>query len=318
MSDTNMAVTPYEIEGYFDDYEDYDAEFADDSEIDEPDTRQSTMRMVLHRLVRNRLAMFGGVIILLLVLSAIFAPLIAPYKYDAVDPANKFLRASAEHIFGTDQYGRDIFSRVIYGGRWSLSLGVASTLFSMLLGIIIGAAAGYFGGKVDMVIMRFADAVQCIPGILLTICISLSLGSGLINTVIAMSFSGIWGNVRMLRGQILAVRGSEYVEAAKATNNNNFRIILKYILPNTIQQTILGACMGVGMTINSISGLAFIGLGVQPPLPEWGAMLSDGRAYMRYYPEMILAPCIMLALTILAFSLFGDGLRDAMDPRMKD
>lgn len=280
--------------------------------------KQSNAGMILHRLVKNKLAMFGGIVFLILILISLFAPLIAPYHYETVDPANKFLRPCAEHLFGTDQYGRDIFSRVIYGGRWSLSLGIASTLFSMVCGIIVGSIAGYFGGVVDMIIMRFTDAVQCIPGILLTICISLALGSGLVNTVIAMSFSGIWSTARMLRGQILSVRQAEYVEAAKATNNKSLRIILKYILPNTIQQTVIGSCMGVGMTITAISGLAFLGLGVQAPLPEWGAMLSDGRAYIRYYPGMILAPCIMLALTILSISLFGDGLRDAMDPRMTE
>ncbi len=280
--------------------------------------KQSQFRMVLRRLLKNKLALFGGTVFLILCLISLFAPLIAPYDYAAIDPANKFLRPSLQHLLGTDQYGRDIFSRVIYGGRWSITLGVVSTLVTTLAGVVVGSIAGYFGGAVDRVIMRITDMMQCIPSMLLTICISMVLGSGLVNTVIAMSFGGIWGRARMLRGQILSIRTSEYVEAAKASNNSSFRIITRYILPNCIQQTIIGACMGIGGTITGISGLAFIGLGVQEPIPEWGAMLSAGRNYLRYYPAMLIGPCVMIALTILSVSLFGDGLRDAMDPRMND
>lgn len=280
--------------------------------------KETTFKMTLQRLSKNQLAMIGGIIFLLLVLMSIFAPLLAPYDWSAVDPANKFMKPCAEHLFGTDQYGRDIFSRVLYGGRWSLSLGMASTLVSTTCGVIVGSIAGYFGGIVDRIIMRIIDMMQCIPGMLLTICISVALGSGVVNTVIAMSFGGIWGTARMLRGQILTVRTSEYVEAAKATNNSSFRTIMKYVLPNSIQQTIIGACMGIGGSISAISGLSFLGLGVQPPLPEWGAMLSDGRNYLRYYPNMLWAPCLVIALTILSISFFGDGLRDALDPRMKE
>jgi peptide/nickel transport system permease protein len=280
--------------------------------------KETQFTMILHRLIKNKLAVFGGVIFLILCLMSIFAPLIAPYDWAAVDPVNKFMHPCAQHLLGTDQYGRDILSRIIYGGRYSLTLGVASTLASTIAGIVVGSCAGYFGGIVDRIIMRFIDIIQCIPGTLLTICISVALGSGIVNTVIAMSFGGIWGTARMLRGQILTVRTSEYVEAAKATNNSSFRTIVKYVLPNSIQQTIISACMGIGGAISGISGLSFLGLGVQPPLPEWGAMLSDGRNYLRYYPNMLWAPCVMIALTILSISFFGDGLRDAMDPRMKD
>lgn len=288
--------------------------------LDNPvrEKKESNFSQIMKRLGQNKLAVTGGIVFALICLISIFAPLIAPYDYEAIDPLNKFADPSWEHLFGTDQYGRDIFSRVIYGGRWSLSLSIASTLLSTLMGIVVGSVAGYFGGRVDNAIMRFIDIIQCIPGILLTICISLALGSGIVNTVLAMSFGGIWGTARMLRGQILAVRSSEYVEAAKATNNSSFRTIVKYVLPNSIQQTIIGACMGIGGTISAISGLSFLGLGVQPPLPEWGAMLSDGRNQLRYHPNMLAAPCLMIALTILSISLFGDGLRDAMDPRMKD
>jgi peptide/nickel transport system permease protein len=280
--------------------------------------KQTPTKEFLKRLAKNKLALTGGIIFLVLVLISIFADKIAPYDYMAIDTANKFARPSLEHLFGTDEYGRDIFSRVVYGGRWSLTLGIAGSLFSTFFAIIVGSIAGYFGGIVDTVIMRIIDILQCIPPILLTICISTVLGPGLFNTVIAMGFGGIWGGARMLRGQILTVRGQEYVEAAKATNVSQFKIIVKYVLPNSIQSTIVGACSGIGGTIMSAAGLSFLGLGVQPPTPEWGAMLSSGRLYLRYYPNMLLAPIAAIAITVLSISLFGDGLRDAMDPRLNE
>ena len=289
-------------------------QFVTDEEI----RKQSSFKQFLKRLAKNKLAMTGGIIFLVICLLAIFAPVIAPYHYETVDPANQFLRPSLQHLFGTDQYGRDIFSRMIWGGRWSLTLGLASTLLSTFLGIIVGSIAGYFGGWVDNVIMRIIDILQCIPAILLVICIAAVLGKGTVNTVIAMAFGAIWGTARMLRGQILTVRGQEYVEAARATNNPKLRIILKHVLPNSIQPTVISACMGVGGTIGMISSLSFLGLGIQPPYPEWGAMLNDGRTQMRYYPNMLIAPIIMIALTVLSVSLFGDGLRDAMDPRLNE
>lgn len=285
---------------------------------DEEIKKQSQGKEFLKRLASNRLALFGGIVFALLCLSAIFANVIAPYDYLAVDPAHKYLPCSLEHLFGTDQYGRDIFSRVIYGGRWSLTLGIASTALGTVLGIIIGAIAGYFGGVVDNVIMRIIDVVQCLPGILLTICIATVLGNTFPGTIFAMSFGGIWGTARMLRAQILTVRKQEYVEAAKATNNTSPRIIWKYVLPNSIQPIILNACMGIGGGIMGASSLSFLGLGVQPPLPEWGAMLNDARTVMRYLPNVMIAPLIMISLTVLSVSLFGDGLRDAMDPRLRD
>lgn len=285
---------------------------------DEEIKRQSQFKEFLKRLSSNKLAMFGGIVFLLICLSAVFADVIAPYDYLAVDPANKFAPCSWEHLLGTDQYGRDIFSRVIYGGRWSLTLGLASTIMGTVLGIIVGAVAGYFGGVVDNVIMRVIDVVQCMPAILLTICIATVMGNTFPGTIFAMSFGGIWGTARMLRGQILTVRKQEYVEAAKATNNSSLRTILKYVLPNSIQPIIINACMGVGGGIMGASSLSFLGLGVQPPLPEWGAMLNDARTPMRYFPNVMIAPLIMISLTVLSVSLFGDGLRDAMDPRLKE
>lgn len=280
--------------------------------------KESNFKMILKRLLKNKLAVVGGCVFICLCLIALLAPVIAPYGYEEIDTANKYAGISMEHLLGTDQYGRDIFSRIIWGGRWSLTMGVLATLISTLVGIVLGAIAGYFGGKVDYGIMRFIDVVQCIPPILLVIVVATVLGNTFFNTVIAMSVGGIWGTARMLRGQILQVRAQQYVDAALATNNSKPRVIWKYVLPNAIQPTIIHACMHVGTTIQIAAGLSFIGLGIQPPLPEWGAMLVDGRNVMRHYPLMLVAPGVMLMLTVLSISLLGDGLRDAMDPRMKD
>lgn len=279
--------------------------------------KESNFTMIMKRLVKNKLAMFGGIIFIILCLVAVFAPLIAPYDYAAMDELNKYAAPSLQHLFGTDQYGRDIFSRVVYGSRWSLTMGISAALVSFLGGSVIGVIAGYFGGWVDTIVMRIIDIVQSIPNILLTICLATALGNTFFNTVLAMSLSGMWGTVRLIRGQTMRVRTEQYAEAAVATNNPSPRIILKYVLPNAIQPAIINTCMSIGATIALASSLSFIGLGMQPPSPEWGAMLNDGRLYMRYYPNMLIAPGLMITLTVLSISLLGDGLRDAMDPRLK-
>lgn len=280
--------------------------------------KQSNFKEFLKRLCRNKLAVTGGIIFLIVCILAALAPVIAPYDYIAMDLFNKNAPPSWEHICGTDQYGRDIFSRLLYGGRWSITLGLGASLLSTLGVIIVGSIAGYFGGWVDNLIMRICDIFQCIPGILITICLCTLLGDGLFNTMIAMAFGGIWGGARMLRGQMLTVRNQEYVEAARATNNSGLRILIKYILPNSIQPIIIAMCMGIGGNIMAASGLSFLGLGIQPPLPEWGAMLNDGRTIIRYFPNQLIAPLVVISAVVLSVSLFGDGLRDAIDPRMNE
>jgi peptide/nickel transport system permease protein len=274
--------------------------------------------MTMRRLAKNKLALAGGIVFLALCLVALFADIIAPYDYYEIDAFNKFARPNAEHLFGTDQYGRDVFSRIIYGARWSLSMGLLATLLSTAAGVVIGAVAGYFGGKIDTVIMRFIDIVQSIPPILLVVSVATVLGDTFLNMIIAMAVGGIWGTARMLRGQILTVRTQQYADAAIVTNNPRLRIILKHVLPNAIQPTIIHACMHVGTMLQVAAGLSFIGLGIQPPLPEWGAMLNDARVAMRYYPFLVFAPGLMIILTVLSISLIGDGVRDAMDPRMTE
>jgi peptide/nickel transport system permease protein len=273
---------------------------------------------IFRRFKRNLLAMIGSVVLLCLVLLALLAPLIAPYNYAAMDMTGMHASPSMEHWFGTDQLGRDILSRIIYGSRFSLSLGILAMLVSSAVGIVFGSLAGYFGGKVDNIVLRFFDIVQSIPGMLLAIVISTVLGAGFINTVLAMSIGGIPMVVRLLRASILRIRKEEYLEAAVSVNCSTLRIIFRYVFPNSYSPLLVSATMGIGNTIMGSAALSFIGLGVQPPLAEWGAMLSGARGYIRDYPHEIIFPGLFIMITVLAFNFIGDGLRDAMDPKLKN
>jgi len=272
---------------------------------------------ILKRLAENKVAMISLIIFLILCLIAVFAPLVAPYDYTAMDPSLMNARPSLAHPFGCDRLGRDLLSRIIIGSRYSLGLGFLGTIVSLIFAVIIGSIAGFFGQVADNIVMRFLDIIQAIPGILLSMVISTVLGPGFINTVLALSVAGIPGNARMLRAQILSIRNSEYVEAASSINCSTFRIITKHILPNAFAPLLIGSAMGIGGTIMQASMLSFVGLGVQPPTPEWGALLSDGRNYITTYPHLITFPGIMIGIVSLVVCLFADGLRDAMDPKLK-
>lgn len=279
--------------------------------------KEGQFSLVMKRLMKNKLAMAGLCITLLLFLLAILSPLIMPYEYDELNMLDRFASPSLTHLCGADEMGRDIFSRLLYGARWSLALGFLATIISTIIGMVIGSIVGYFGGTVDTVVMRLIDILQAIPGILLAIAISACLGSGFINTIIALSIGGIPMTVRLLRGSIMGVRKMEYLEAAQTINCSVPRLIVKHILPNSISPIIVSVTMGIGNTILMAASLSYIGLGVQPPTPEWGAMLSAGRTYMRDYPHMVLFPGIAIALVVLSLNMLGDGLRDAMDPKLK-
>jgi peptide/nickel transport system permease protein len=273
--------------------------------------------IVSRRLSQNSSAVIGFVVAVLLALTAIFAPLIAPYPYAKQDLSHTRAAPSVQHIFGTDELGRDIFSRVVWGSRFSLSVGVLAVLLGTAVGMVFGAFAGYFGGVVDDIIMRLIDILQSIPGILLAITISVVLGPGLINTLLALSVGGIPMACRLLRASILGIRHQEYLEAAVSINASTARIILKHVLPNSFSPLLVSSTMSIGNVIMMGAMLSFIGLGVQPPTPEWGSMISGGRSLIRSCPWMVTFPGIFIMLTVLALNLFGDGLRDALDPKLK-
>lgn len=272
---------------------------------------------VWFRLRKNKLAMVGMVLAAMLVLSAVLAPVLTPYEFDAQDVYNRFAMPSWEHLMGTDNLGRDMLTRVLYGGRISLLTSIIALAISTGIAIILGAIAGFFGGWADTIIMRIIDVIQAVPQMLLAITISAALGSGVLQTAIAISIGGIPVNIRQVRGGILTMRDQEFVESAIATGSSNTRIMFRQILPNVLSPIIVSASMGIGGNITAISGLSFIGLGVQPPLAEWGNIMTGGLDYIRQFWPMAVFPGIMIMLTLFAFNCFGDGLRDALDPKMK-
>ena len=278
---------------------------------------QSEFSRFVYQLSKNKMAMIGLVILLIEVLIAIFATQIAPYGYQEIDPTALRQVPSAKHWFGTDEIGRDIFSRVVVGTRYSLSMGIIATAISSVIGIVIGAVAGFAGGWTDNIIMRALDVIQSLPGMLLTIVMSAVLGSGYFNTILALSVGAIPGQARMLRANMLKQRKAEYIEAAYSINCSPSRIIFTHLVPNSISANIVGMTMGVAHTIIQAASLSFIGLGVQPPTPDWGAMLSGARAFIRKSPHMVIFPGLAIAVTVLAVNMLGDGIRDALDPKLK-
>ena len=279
--------------------------------------KRSQFVEVWRRLRRNKLAMLGLAIVLVLVICAIFADLIAPYDPAAQAIADRLQYPSLKHLLGTDDMGRDILSRIIYGGRVSLLVSVMALAMAMVVGGIFGCIAGFFGGKIDAVIMRIMDILMAIPGLLLAVAVSAALGSGVFTTAVAIAVSGVAPSARLLRASILTIRDQEYIEAARATGSGSTRTIMKHILPNILSPIIVDCSLRVGGNIMQISSLSFIGLGVQAPTPEWGCMLNDGLSYIRDFWPLVTFPGIAIGLTLFAFNLFGDGLRDALDPRLK-
>lgn len=279
--------------------------------------KRSQLSQTWKRLRRNQLAVVGLIILILIVICAIFAEQIAPYPYDQQDYENTFQGPSQKHLFGTDNYGRDILSRVIYGSRASLQIGFISLLAGALVGCILGAFAGFVGGVVDTVIMRFTDILMSIPRTVLAISIATTLGPGLTNAVLAVAISSIPNFARIVRASTLTVKDTEFIEAERCIGAKTPRIIMRHIFPNVMAPIIVQATLGVGTSIILAAALSFLGLGVQPPMAEWGSMLSQARTYMRGYPYMVAFPGLAIMATVLALNLFGDGLRDSLDPKLK-
>ncbi len=269
------------------------------------------------RLKRNRLAVVGMIVLGLLVLIAIFAKWLAPYSYAEQNYDAILLTPCAEHPFGTDDLGRDIFSRVIYGTQISFPIGFLCVAVAYTFGGILGAIAAYFGGKADMIIMRVMDVFQSIPPMLMAIAVAASLGTGVVNLVLAISISTLPARSRIVRSAILSVKNSDYVESARAIGASSSRQLLKYMLPNALGPILTNMTFSIATAILTVSSLSYLGLGIAPPTPEWGAMLSAGRNLMRSAPHVLIFPGVAIMITVLALNLFGDGLRDALDPRLK-
>jgi ABC-type dipeptide/oligopeptide/nickel transport system permease subunit len=273
---------------------------------------------------KNKSALVGLYIVMILVFCAIFAPYITSYDplIQNLDgrlvPPLWDIKGSFEHILGTDDFGRDMFSRVIFGSRISLIVGVISVTISLLFGTLMGAVAGYFGGTTDIIIMRIVDIMLSIPAILLAIVIVSILGPDLFNAMIAIGIVGIPTFARIVRASVLAEKEKEYVIASRVNGSNSIRLITKVILPNCATPIIVQATMGFASAVLEAAGLSFLGLGAQPPVPEWGAMLADSLQFITTASWMIIFPGIAIFLTVMGFNLMGDGLMDVLDPKMKD
>ncbi len=283
----------------------------------ETDTkRRGHFAEVMKRMSYSKINIVCLVIVLLFVLAAILAPVIAPYGYS--DMVAKSLQPpSAEHWFGTDDFGRDYFSRVVYGARYSIGLGFSATLVSFVFGSLVGSIAGYYGGKIDEAFMRFCDVIQSIPGVLLNMALCVAFGTGVFNTILALGIGGIAGSARLMRSSFLKLRKAEYIDAARAIDCSDGRIIMKHMIPNAFAPVLVQTTMRVGSVIMSAAGLSFLGLGVQAPTPEWGALLSGGRTFIRKAGWLCIFPGICILIFVLALNLLGDGLRDALDPKLK-
>ncbi|MCI2425179.1 ABC transporter permease [Candidatus Acetothermia bacterium] len=277
----------------------------------------SPSQQAWHQLKRNRMAIIGLVIIIVLLLCAIFAPLLTPH-----DPLRGSLRYARQGVswqspLGRDDLGRDILTRILHGARNSIFIGLIAVAIGIVIGVPIGAASGYYGGAIDLVTQRFIDIMLAFPGILLAIAIVSTLGVGLQNVMIAIGIASIPIYVRLIRSSVLTIREQDYIAAAKATGSSDLRIILRHVLPNCIGPLIVQSTLQIATAILWAAGLGFLGLGAQPPMPEWGAMLSRGRVFIRVAPHITIFPGLAIMLSVLGFNLLGDGLRDALDPRMK-
>ncbi len=279
--------------------------------------RNSQAKDTFRRFIKNKAAVVGLIIISLLLFGAIFAGVITPYDFDKQDLTARFEMPSMAHLLGTDEFGRDLFTRILYGARISLFVGILSVSVGCLIGGTLGALAAYYGGRVDDFIMRFLDIWHSIPDLLLAISLASAMGPGIGNAIIAIGLTTIPSYARVVRASVMTVKNTEYIEAARCLGASVPRIILRHIIPNALAPIIVQASLGVAGAIITTASLSFIGLGVQPPTPEWGSMLSKGRQYIRNYWHLVTFPGVFIMTTVISLNLLGDGLRDALDPRLK-
>jgi len=280
--------------------------------------RISPKREIWRRLKKDKIAVAGGCILIIVVLLSILAPPLTGYDPNAVNTAIRLQPpGSPGHLLGTDNLGRDMLTRLLFGGRVSVAIGFAAVAIAMFFGILIGLFTGYYKGLLDAVSMRFIDILMAFPYVLLAIAIIAALGPGLLNAMIAISIVGIPYYARIVRGTVLSLREQEYIEAQKALGSSDLRILFKHILPNALSPIIVAATLDVGWMIIAAAGMSFLGLGAQPPMAEWGIMLSSGKDFLRVAPHISLLPGMAIFIVVLSFNLLGDGLRDALDPRLK-
>ncbi|EGQ26393.1 MULTISPECIES: ABC transporter permease [Sporosarcina] len=275
-------------------------------------------KVFLKKLLKNKLAAIGLAVTILMILVAIFAPFIATHPPNEMNVGNSLKPIGADgHFLGTDNYGRDLFSRLVYGARISLIVGVSAVLFGAILGTFLGLISGYFGGKLDSIIMRTMDGLFAFPFILLAITLMTVLGQGLVNVIIAIGIANIPGFARIVRGQVLSVKEEEYIEVTHSLGATHSRILFQHVLPNCLAPLIVYGTMSVAGAIISEAALSFLGLGVQPPTASWGSILKDGKDFLVLNPQMATFSGLAILITVLGINLFGDGLRDALDPKMR-
>ncbi len=279
--------------------------------------KKSQAKEITGRFLKDKAAVASLIFVALLLVCTLFPEQIAPYAYDKQNYSETFLSPCLAHPFGTDNYGRDILSRVIYGTRISIGIGLLAVALSCIVGILVGAAAGFYGAVADNLFMRLIDIMLAIPSILLMMAIVTALGNGAVNLTIAIAISSIPGYARIVRASVLTEKEREYVEAARSVGTSSFKIITRHILPNCMAPIIVQATMSIATAILSIASLSFVGLGISPPTPEWGSMLNDAQSFMRDHWFVVTFPGLMIMLTVFAFNLLGDGLRDALDPKLK-
>lgn len=280
--------------------------------------KTNQMKEIWRRFRKSKTAMLGLCLLIFVLSIAIFADVITPYENAISQSADRLDSPSAAHIFGTDELGRDLFARIVHGSRYSLLIGVSTSVLALVIGGLLGAIAGYYGGWVDNIIMRLTDVVMTVPPILLSLAVVAALGGSLRNLLIAITISCVPSMLRLVRSVVLGVVDEDYIEAARSYGASDMRIILKYVIPNALGPIIVTTTMNVANMILSAAGLSFLSLGVQPPAPEWGALLSDAKTYMFTAPHLLYIPGIFIVIAALSFNLAGDGLRDALDPKLKD
>ncbi len=273
--------------------------------------------MLIKRFLRNKLALLGLAVVVFVVLISLSASIVAPFDPLKLSLSNRIEAPSGEHLFGTDHFGRDILSRVLYGGRVSLWVGVMSVILAGMVGIILGAVGGYFGGRIDYVIVLIMDALISFPSVLLAIGLMAVMGPGVKNIIIAMALVGVPTYGRVVRGSVLSIRQKEYIEAARNAGSGDLKIIFLHVLPNTMAPLIVVTTIGVANAVLIEAALSFLGLGVPPPAPSWGNILSDGRNFISQAPWLTIFPGLAITLSVLGFNTMGDGLRDVLDPKLK-